>query len=45
MMSLLSYAGDGAVEVMLAMARCRYQVMLMTTLLSHTGDDATESCW
>jgi hypothetical protein len=34
---LLSHAGDGIVEVMLAMTRCRYRVILATVLSSHAG--------
>jgi hypothetical protein len=38
----LSLAGDGAVEAMLAMVRCRYRVMLARMLSSHAGDGAVE---
>jgi hypothetical protein len=40
----LSHDGDGAVEAMLAMTRCRCRVMLAIVLPSHAGDGATESC-
>jgi hypothetical protein len=38
-MELPSHVGDGAD---LAVARCRCRVMLVTALLSHPGDGATE---
>jgi hypothetical protein len=46
-MSMLSHVcdGDGVVETMLAMARCCYRVMLVTTLLSHASDGVAETTW
>jgi hypothetical protein len=44
-MSLLRHAGDGAAEVTLAVAQCRCQVMLTTTLSSHATDGAADATW
>jgi uncharacterized membrane protein YpjA len=43
-MLLLSHAGNGAVESMLVMVRCRCRVMLTMVLssLSHAGDSIVE---
>jgi hypothetical protein len=52
----LSYAGDGSIETTLAVARCRFQVMLAMVLprrlsrnvmsvLSHAGDGVAEATW
>jgi hypothetical protein len=44
-MALPSHTGDDIVEVMLVMERCRYRVMLATTLPIHAGDGAAETTW
>jgi hypothetical protein len=40
-----SHVGDGAVEATLVVTRCRCQVTLGMTLLSHVDDGTAEVTW
>jgi hypothetical protein len=44
-MSLLRHVGDDAAEVMLAVAQCRCQVMLVMALSSHATDGVADATW
>jgi hypothetical protein len=38
-----SHASDGVAEVILAMVRCRCQIILVMVLTSHVGDGSAEA--